>query len=503
MSAMLCLLLMAARLLWDGPGASHLGSPSPNGRYLTGIDPDSGDLLLRDFTTQSTRRLTHKPPGSREFAYFSVFSRDSRSIAFAWFNAAGFYELRLLSLPAGEPRTLYRNPEAAFLQPTAFTTDGKHILTLLFRRDNISQIALIDTTTGVPKIIKSLNWVYPKRMDISPDSRWIVYDNFARDGVSQRDIFLLATDGARELKLVDSPADDVFPLFSPDGTRVFYSSDGSLLSLTLPFSTLPKGSVPLLRDIGRFLPLGFAGDRGLLYAVRKGGSEIYQLSDKLEAVGEGWSPAFSPNGARLAWLGRQPTENFGVDSRFVAIRHTETRTFLPALAHIEAVVWNEPNLLLSGSDGKGRGGLFSLNPDDGALRPIAFAHDAPYRGYPASGQYFAKQTQIFKGDSLVATLPQEITCLAVSPAGRIAACTAAGLFLDGKLIQPGAAFAAAWAGDSLFYSTPAGLWRRVRNEANLILKFAIPIESLTVHPDGNPILFSAGKARTEIWAVQP
>jgi len=161
MPALACLLLLAARLVWDGPGASHLGSPSPDGRYLTGIDPD------------------HKPAGSREFAYFSVFSRDSRQVAYAWFNADGFYELRLISVSGGQPRTVYRNEEAGFVQPTAFSKDGKQILTLLFRRDNIYRL------TG----------------------------------------------------------------------------------------------------------------------------------DRVEQIGEGWSPAYSPDASRLAWLGRRPGENFGVEFR--------------------------------------------------------------------------------------------------------------------------------------------------------------------------------------------
>lgn len=498
MPALACLLLLAARLVWDGPGASHLGSPSPDGRYLTGIDPDTGDLLLRDLAAGTHRRLTRKPAGSKEFAYFSVFSRDSRSIAYAWFNSDGFYELRHISTAGGEPRTIYRNEEAGFVQPTAFTADGKQILTLLFRRDNISQITLISVESGAVKVMKSLNWVYPKRMDISPDNRLIVYDNFARDGASERDIFLLSTDGARETKLVESPAEDVFPTFSPDGQRVFYSSDGTLHAISLK----TRGAVPISAPLGRFLPLGLGGNGELYYALRTEGSYIYRLvGDRVEQIGEGWSPAYSDDASRLAWLGRRPGENFGVESRYVAIRNSKTDVFSPPLAHLDSLRWNGPLLSLSGADGKGRGGLFSLDPATGKTQPVDIDHDAPHRGYPASAQYVAKRNQVFRGDESVLTLPHEITCLAASR--QLAACTSAGLYLDSRLVYKGPVYAAAWAGDILHFSTPSGIHRFLRNEPKLLLPFAEPIESLAIHPNGKEILFSAGKARTQVWAIQP
>ena len=35
---------------------------------------------------------------------------------------------------------LFRNEEAGFVQPSSWTPDGKQILTLFFRKDNISQL---------------------------------------------------------------------------------------------------------------------------------------------------------------------------------------------------------------------------------------------------------------------------------------------------------------------------------------------------------------------------
>jgi hypothetical protein len=117
--------------------------------------------VIRELTTGNFRPLTAKTVGSKEFAYFSAISRDSSKVAYAWFNDEGFYDLRVVNIDGSASRILYRNEQAGFVQPCAWSPDGKQILTLFFRKDNISQIALVPVDGGPPKILRSLNWVYP------------------------------------------------------------------------------------------------------------------------------------------------------------------------------------------------------------------------------------------------------------------------------------------------------------------------------------------------------
>ncbi|MCC6539080.1 MAG: PD40 domain-containing protein [Bryobacterales bacterium] len=517
----------APRAVWTAPGATHLGAPSPDGRFLSGIHPDSGELLLRDLTSGIQRRLGRKQE-PHEFAYFSVFSRDSAHVAYAWSNARRFYELRLADTSTLAERTLYSNEEAGFVQPCAFTPDGKHVLTLLFRKDNISQIALISTATGEARVLKSLNWVYPKRMDVSPDGKWIVYDNFAREGATQRDLFLLAVDGSREERLLENPADDLFPVFSRDGRHIYFSSDrdGGTPGLWRVALTEPRTAAPELIQpgLGRFLVQGITAQNRLYYGLRVGAANIYQagfdpasgkLTTRADAVGEGYAAAWSPDGSQLAWLARLATENFGTDARTVSIRQIasgETQTYGPKLAHMESLDWTAAGgLRVSGSDGKGRGGVFLLALPGGSAKAVTVEPGAPHTGFLASGAYHAKGKELWRagGEAPVATFPRAITALSVAPDGAtVAVAQETTLTIVGQAESRAASqpiHAMAWTGDGKYLVTVQNdelwCWPRSLASTTRVAKTAAPIGTVSLHPRNHTILFTAGRPRSEVWAL--
>ena len=140
---------------------------------------------------------------------------DSSRVAYAWFNKEGFYDLRVIGMDGANQRILYRNEETGFVQPCAWSPDSKYILTLLFRTDNISQIAMVPVDGSPLRVLRSLNWVYPKRMDLSPDGKSIVDGSFASESSSDRTLYLLSVDGARERKLISEPGNHLFPLWNP------------------------------------------------------------------------------------------------------------------------------------------------------------------------------------------------------------------------------------------------------------------------------------------------
>lgn len=401
------------RRVWADNATNTLGAPSHDGRYLSYVDPQTGNLALRELATGQSRLLTSKksPEEDEQFAYFSTISRDSARVAFAWFNERGFYDLRAMDIaPDGasvEPRVLYRNEEAGFVQPCSWSPDGTQILTLFFRKDNISQIALVDATAGSVKVLKSLQWIYPKRMDFSPDGRSIIYDNLGGGDSEQRDIFLLTVDGSRETRIVEDPAADLFPLWSPDGKAVVFTSDrgGGMRAWAVPVKDgeAAGAAVALSGELGRPLPLGFTAKGDYYFGRRSGRVDVNvarldaatgtlsgaAVNASLRFPGRNTAPAWSPDGTRLAYLTRRGSENYGQDSRFITVLAMDTgeeRELNPRLAHMERLAWSPDgkSLLVSGADRRSRGGLFRVDAESAEMETLVLDDSAGFRGPEAA-----------------------------------------------------------------------------------------------------------------------
>jgi Tol biopolymer transport system component len=524
---------------WSGPQVTLLGSPSPDGRFLSFVDPETGALGVRDLAEGSWRAVAKRPAGSREFAYFSVFSRDGRRIAYAWMNAQGFYDLRVADAAGtAEPVIAYHNKEAGFVQPCAWTPDGKEILTLLFRRDNISQIVLALAAGGTPRVLRSLDWVYPKKMDLSPDGRWIVYDNFAHDGQPQRTIFILSVDGREERKLIDMPGDFLFPQWSPDGHRVIFTGNKGgpegLWSIDVANGRAQGPPHPVVKSLGRILPLGITRAGEFFYGQRTGGPNVYvaPLSGAGSArrvptrfIGRNSAPAWSADGKRLAYLSRRGTENFGEDAHAIVVvdRTSGAERELPAaLAEIDRIAWSPDgaSLLASGSDGKGRGGLFLVRVSDGATTPLVAERGAPYTGFEAvwapdgrSIYYLRGRTDLLKrkvADGTEETIlhAARLRHLAIDKAGDMLAVGIGGaairltpLGVEGKarLVPFTGLTELAW-GRELYAGRGAELWA-VPLDGTSSRRVASPagrLPGVSLSPDGDTVAFAAGREQSEV-----
>ncbi|MGH8248532.1 MAG: hypothetical protein ACREUU_19105, partial [Gammaproteobacteria bacterium] len=375
-------------------------------------DVETGDLALLDLKTGSKRRLTdNRASGnSGEFAYFSAIAPEAREVAYAWFNDEKYYDLRVVNTATLKIRTLYRNEEAGFVQPCAWTPDGKRILTLFFRKDNISQIAMVSAADGSVQVLKSLNWVYPNRMDLSPDGRYIVYDDLSAQGSAQRDIFLLAVDGSREIRIVESAANDLFPLWARNGKGVLFTSDrrGTTDLWFIPLSNgKPAGDSALVQqNLGAILPMGVTRDGVYYYGLRTGSTELSIASldrqggrvDSARKVPTARVPAaqtaaeWSADGRQVAYLARAGNENFGQEFRAIAVRTLETgseREVSPNLAFLERLRWSPDGrfFLVSGSDRHGYSGLYVVDALSGETRPVVRERTSTYRGL--EGAWFA------------------------------------------------------------------------------------------------------------------
>lgn len=396
---------MTTRQVWAGPGVDILGAPSPDGRFITYTDWETGDLAMRDLVTGEKRRLTNKAPGwvSSEFALFSVPSPDGKKVAYTWFNKDFLYDLRVIGIGDSTPRILYSNEEVEYVQPHDWSRDGKWILAGLSRKDRTNQIALISVEDASVRILKSMDWRGVQKMSLSPDGRYIVYDFPPKEDAQERDIYLLATDGSREVRLTEHRANDLFPIWTPDGKSVLFASDrtGTLGLYAIKVAEgKPQGSQELVKsDIGRALPMGITRNGSFYYGVQSELRDIYfaeidihqrklittprPLSESQRLISGNFSPDWSPDGKYLAYLlhlGALPGE---IGPQHLAIRSVETgeeRVFSPKLSYMSRPRWapNGRSIFVTGKDLKSRQGLYKIDAQTGEISVIVHSEPGTY-----------------------------------------------------------------------------------------------------------------------------
>lgn len=389
---------LTTRRLWSGSEVDSLGSPSPDGKLLSFVDWNTGDLALRDLATGQTRSIVKARGDVSDFAYRSVFSPDGKQVAYGFFDGEQ-YDLRLVGIDGSAPRTIFRRSESLDVIPSAWSPDGTQVLATVRWKDRTSQIALINATSGVTRTLKTLGWQYPSQLAFSPDGRYIAYD-FARDDSStKRDIAVLGVDGGAETPVAAHHGNDRVLGWNPDG-RLFFSSDRdgtpAVWAVRITNGRAVADPVRLNVDLWRLdHALGFDRNGVFYYSVTPTVADLYVASvdpmsfkvmtppqpvvaDDGDTHGPG---AWSPDGRLLAYL----VSDEAVSVRFsrLIIRSLETgdqRIVQPALPDLRSVQWfrDGRSLLVGAADVKGRQGFYRVDVQSGAHEALRLREpDAP------------------------------------------------------------------------------------------------------------------------------
>ncbi|HEX9760451.1 MAG TPA: hypothetical protein VGA40_06010 [Candidatus Acidoferrales bacterium] len=384
---------IVVKRLWSGEGTDAMGGPSPDGKLLTFVDWSTGDLAVRDLTTEENRRLTNKGTwsDSDEYAEFSVVSPDGNRVAYAWFNGKSHYELRTIGMDGKNIRVLYSNEEVQYVQPVGWTPDGRHIIAVLSLLDRTNRFVIVSVADGTTRVLKTFDWRYPLGR-LSPDGRWLAYSFPPREEAPERDLYLLALDGSHEATLVEHPAHDFLLGWSPDGGQIVFASDrtGSNAAWTLSVAGgRAEGSPRIVRqDLGRISPMG-TGRSGTLYysttpmrdvvsaeidvPAGRFTSEPHNVADRFQ--GNNYAAVYSRDGKYLAYFSSRNSVPSGVGARSIVVQSTETgesRELRPLLSLPNHPVFSRPDwsddgkfLYLIATDTKGRRGYFRVDGQTG------------------------------------------------------------------------------------------------------------------------------------------
>jgi serine/threonine-protein kinase len=371
------------------PDFSFIGSPSPDGKLFSLADGD-GNVAVFDLASGQLRQVTRDATFSTrasQYAAATAISPDGRLIAYGWSALDGQFELRLSDLDGKRPQVLLRNPSIDYAVPFQWTRDGKSILAELRRSDHSVRLALVSIEDGSTRPVKELGSVSPMFASISPDSEFIVYDAPQQNDAVNRDVFIVRSDGSDDHRLIEHPADDAQPVWSPDGRTVLFASNrggtNDIWSISVDGGFATGQPVPIHRNIGRMWLRGLAETGSYFYFLTAGPVDVYEAELRGKVAGKvvtvsasysGWniSSLWSPDGQMMAYASRRGTSWFGRGSTALAIRDLQTneqRELAPALNGFLLRAWSpDGRHLLVGSDQQQ--GIYEIDIDNGHVRPI-------------------------------------------------------------------------------------------------------------------------------------
>ncbi|MEE8378301.1 MAG: tetratricopeptide repeat protein, partial [Candidatus Aminicenantaceae bacterium] len=314
------------RKAWSGQGATGIGAVSPDGKLISFTDWDTGDLAVHDLESGTNRRLTDKGSWieSPEFSFFSKWSPDGKQILYNWYNREEFYELRTIGLDGGEPSVLFRDKDYEYVQPCDWTPDGRFILASFFKEFSTIRLATISVADKTIKILREFHSEYgfnsPWGFEYSPDGRYIAFEFGTSIGSNRNpDIFVMDSDGKREVKIVDHPAPDSVLDWTPDGKNILFLSErtGSKSFWSISVKDGKKTGPPYVvkQGVGDIGALGFSLDGDFFYSPSAGTVDVYEaqidqesgkvlMPPKKKVVfyeGYNRSPAYSKDGRYLAY----------------------------------------------------------------------------------------------------------------------------------------------------------------------------------------------------------
>ena len=467
-----------------------------------------------------------------------------------------------MGFDGSEPRVLYANEEVRYPIPFRWSPDGTQILALFPRKDGTYQIVLIAVDDGSVRVLKTLGWHEPTGMSFSPDGRFIAYAAPPDADSEEHDIFVLAADGSREIPLVQDPANDVFPTWTPDGQYVLFHSDrtGAMGAwVTKVADGRPVGPPTLIKpDIGGSEPLGFTPEGSYYYVVEAGTRDIFTaeidpgtgelLTPPAKAVehftGSNDSPAWSPDGRSLAYISQRSAVP---PARVIAIRSLETgeerklSLNLSSLSAYPHLRWSPDgeSLLMSGSDETNRVGLYRIDAHTGEVAAIArndkhylrpvwsrdgrsvmySTGEAIYSRDLESGlvrELYSGEAPIFRlslspdGRHLAFMSDEDGLSLKVMPVGGGDART---VFLDASIEWVNGALA--WTPDGSQLLFAKGVSFEARYEQTALWRISIEggepqrtglamagLSDFHLHPDGRRIAFTVEINAFEVWVME-
>ncbi len=540
--------LIARRVLADASGV--VGVLTPDGKYISKIDWDTGDVVRFEVANGQTSRITNTGPVSETGRALGAqaFSRDGRQIAYNWAmkdNSDRLYQLRIRNLDGSGFRTLYSQKDS-YVGPLDWSPDAGSILAVRSR----SELTLISTADDSVRVLRSITWgdLSFRIARFSPDGRFVAFSSAGEGSPRHADVFLMTADGRDEVVVAGHPAQDELLRWTPDGRSLVFLSDrsGTWDIWTVAIAGGKQQGEPelLKKDFGPdgWGVLGFAADGSFYYRTSTSSGRLYNGEVDLETGKVLVPPApvatrytglptlvtWSPDGRNLLYLSRPGA--VGVGNNILMVRSAATgeeRSLSPRLRHVEQISWApDGRSVLAVGWTEADSGIFRIDAETSEITELPghgmnpkLCPDGKTLVFGRVGPILMKRNLDTGEDSEVAK--EGNMHYDLSPDGREAVFQVDGavktLSLNGgqprELFRDSAShyYGLEWTRDGRYIIVQAvgaassGIWRvPAQGGTPLKLDLSVPkMDSFTLHPDNRRFAFSVSEgSKSELWVLE-
>lgn len=391
----------------DPDALRMMGAPSPDGRYVSFTDWDTGNLAVYEIATKKKRPLTGKKDWEdKGWSENSRWSPDGKKIAYSWWISDNKNDLRIVGLDGSEPRILTKS--YPWIICSDWSPDGEYILARIYTMLGGKRISLISVADGSIKTVRKSKGG-DGNMRFSPDGKYITFDFLSKES-SDSDIYLLSIDGKTEAPLVEHPAHDYFLGWAPDGKHLLFASDrtGTYDVWSLPVSDgRPDGEPEMVRkNLGFVDSMGITQNGSLFYGFSSNISNIYiaalnpetclsnapQKKMPLPFEGRNHWPEFSPDGKLIAFVRSSlPPPPGGLEGpNFLCVRSLEEdrEEVFPLNVRVFDLDWapDSSSILVFGTDRESRSGFYRVDANTGEIS-VTLQNEQPWKGHANSPEF--------------------------------------------------------------------------------------------------------------------
>jgi hypothetical protein len=333
-------IVVRTRRVWSSSGPHpnsapfhpSVGTIMPDGAGMATTDWETGDPAVFDLTSREFRRIRiNGEPYDMGHAVLGVPSPDGSKLAVDWLSYADMEaEVRIVDVVTGESWTIMTADTAISnaITPVAWNPAGDSVFATVWPRGVHPgtpdvQVVLIPAAGGTPRLVHApiRNLGRSRRMILSPDGRWLLYDHeHSREQQIRSDIYIIDVQGGGARPLVVHPAADRLVGWLPGTDVVLFSSDRSgtadLWSVRVVNGRTSADPLRVRSGFFQGEAVGIA-DGALFYTVQTGssGSAVVNVDPQSGALLGPASPpiphlsalprpAWSADGQRLASVSR-------------------------------------------------------------------------------------------------------------------------------------------------------------------------------------------------------